>query len=126
MATVVVSAVTQAVPGLTANALAVGAAFAAWGVAVMMWNVVTVSLRQRIVPNRLLGRLNASYRLLAWGTQPLGALLGGFAAELLGLEPVFILSGLLVGTLVVGRLILTDEAIAAAEIEGQLAGEAGA
>jgi MFS family permease len=118
-ATVVVSAVTQAVPGLTANAWLVGASFAVWGVAVMMWNVVTVSLRQRIVPDRLLGRLNASYRLLAWGSQPLGALLGGLVAEVLGLEAVFILAGLLVGTLIVGRRILTDEAIAAAERDGQ-------
>jgi MFS family permease len=110
----------QVVPGLTANALIVGASFAAWGIGVMMWNVVTVSLRQRIVPNRLLGRLNASYRLLAWGTQPLGALLGGFAGELLGLREVFILAGLLVLLLVpLGYRILTNEAIEAAELEGE-------
>ena len=116
-ATVVVGAVTQALPGLTANAWLVGAGFAVWGASVMMWNVVTVSLRQRIVPDQLLGRLNASYRLLAWGSQPLGALLGGLVAEVLGLEAVFILAGLLVGTLIVGRRILTDEAITAAERE---------
>jgi hypothetical protein len=52
------------------------------GIAVVMWNVVTVSLRQRIVPDHLLGRVNASYRLLAWGSQPLGALLGGLVGEL--------------------------------------------
>ena len=43
------------------------------GIGFMGWNVVTVSLRQRIVPERLLGRLNASYRLVAWGTMPMGA-----------------------------------------------------
>ena len=41
------------------------------------WNVITVSLRQRIVPDELLGRVNAGYRLLAWGTMPIGAAAGG-------------------------------------------------
>lgn len=114
-AAVVVTAVTVAVPGLTTNAWLVGASFAAAGVAVVMWNVVTVSLRQRIVPDHLLGRVNASYRLLAWGSQPLGALLGGLVGELLGLEAVFILAGIGTATLVLGGRIVTDAAIAAAE-----------
>ena len=59
------------------------------GIGFMGWNVVTVSLRQRIVPERLLGRLNASYRLVAWGTMPLGAALGGVLAEVFGLRSVF-------------------------------------
>jgi hypothetical protein len=41
-----------------------------------------VSLRQRIAPDHLLGRVNAGYRLFAWGTMPIGALLGGLIAEL--------------------------------------------
>ncbi len=40
---------------------------------IVLWNVVTVSLRQRITPDRLLGRMNAAYRLVGWGTMPLGA-----------------------------------------------------
>ena len=59
------------------------------GTGFMGWNVVTVSLRQRIVPERLLGRLNASYRLVAWGTMPIGAALGGVLAEVFGLRSVF-------------------------------------
>ena len=116
---VVVMAATMAVPGLTANPWVVGAAFAISGMAVVMWNVVTVSLRQRIVPDRLLGRLNASYRLLAWGSQPLGALLGGIAGEALGLRAVFIIAGVGTGFLVIATRILTEEAIAAAEQEGR-------
>jgi len=81
----------------------------------MLWNVVTVSLRQRIVPDRLLGRVNASYRLLAWGSQPFGALAGGLAAELLGLAAVFIIAGIATATLILGSRIVTDAAIAAAE-----------
>lgn len=112
---VVASAATMAVPGLTANPIAVGVAFAIWSVLVMMWNIVTVTLRQRIVPDRLLGRINASYRLLAWGTQPLGALVGGIVAELLSLQAVFILAALGTVLLVVGNRVLTEANLAAAE-----------
>jgi len=85
----------------------------------VIWNVVTVSLRQRIVPDRLLGRVNASYRLLAWGSQPIGALLGGLIGELLELEAVFLLAGVATLALVVARRIVTDAAIAEAEAAGE-------
>jgi MFS family permease len=45
--------------------------------AAICWNVVTVTLRQEIIPDRLLGRVNSAYRFFGLGTQPLGALLGG-------------------------------------------------
>lgn len=45
------------------------------------WNIITVSIRQRIVPDQLLGRVNSGYRLVAWGTMPLGAALGGLIAS---------------------------------------------
>jgi len=106
------------VPALTTNAILVSAAFALQGVMIMLWNVVTVSLRQRIIPDGLLGRVNSGYRLLAWGTQPLGALLGGVIGQLLGLQIVFILAGSVTLLLLVARATITDEAIDAAEAEG--------
>ena len=42
-----------------------------------LWNVITVSLRQTIIPDELLGRVNSVYRFLGWGMIPIGALLGG-------------------------------------------------
>ncbi|WP_299683951.1 MFS transporter [uncultured Tateyamaria sp.] len=42
-----------------------------------LWNVVTVSYRQRTIPDNLLGRVNSVYRFFGWGTISLGALLGG-------------------------------------------------
>ncbi len=56
------------------------------------WNVITVSLRQRIVPDELLGRVNAGYRLLAWGTMPIGAALAGITASQFGLRATFAIS----------------------------------
>jgi len=114
-ACVLVSAIGMAVPGFTANAWAVGASFAITGLFVVVWNVITVSLRQRIVPDELLGRLNSAYRLLAWGSQPIGALLGGLVGAWLGLPAVFIGAGALVLVLLVTRVVLTEEAIASAE-----------
>jgi hypothetical protein len=32
-----------------------------------LWNVITVSLRQRLIPDHLLGRVNSVYRFFAWG-----------------------------------------------------------
>ncbi len=66
----------------------IGVAGAAWVVALalfleacggMLWNVVTVSFRQRTIPDALLGRVNSVYRFFGWGMMPLGALAGGFA-----------------------------------------------
>lgn len=49
---------------------------------VVVYNINQVSFRQRLCPPRLLGRMNASIRFLVWGTLPIGALLGGFIADL--------------------------------------------
>ncbi|MEM1236661.1 MAG: MFS transporter [Pseudomonadota bacterium] len=43
----------------------------------MIWNTVTVSYRQRVTPNELMGRMNSVYRLLAWGMMPVGLMLSG-------------------------------------------------
>ena len=116
--TVALNAITVAIPGLTTNPWIVGASLAAAGLGIVMWNVVTVSLRQRIVPDALLGRLNASYRLLAWGSQPIGALLGGLIGQVLGLQAVFLLAGVVVALLLFLRRFITNEAIEVAEAEG--------
>lgn len=43
----------------------------------VLWNVITVSLRQTIIPDYLLGRVNSVYRFFAWGMMPIGSALGG-------------------------------------------------
>ena len=60
-----------------------------------VWNTVTVSLRQRIVPPHLFGRVNSVYRWLVWGSMSVGAALGGVVASLFGLRaPFFFGAGL--------------------------------
>jgi len=81
--------------GLAPGPLAVAALLGVQGFSVTMWNVVTISLRQRIVPARLLGRVNSVYRMLGWGLMPLGALAGGFVAHAAGLRAPYVVAGLL-------------------------------
>ena len=83
--------------GLAPSPIAVAALLAVQGFSVAMWNVVTVSLRQRVVPGHLLGRVNSVYRMLGWGLMPLGALAGGFVAHAAGLRAPYIVAGLLCG-----------------------------
>ena len=48
----------------------------------VLWNVITVSLRQSIIPTHLLGRVNSVYRFFAWGSIPIGTLIGGALVDL--------------------------------------------
>jgi MFS family permease len=83
--------------GLAPGPIVVAALLAVQGFSVTMWNVVTISLRQRVVPGHLLGRVNSVYRMLGWGLMPLGALAGGFVAHAAGLRAPYIVAGLLCG-----------------------------
>jgi MFS family permease len=113
--TVLGSAAYVAVPAVTDNPFVVCAVFFAGGFTVAVWNVVTVSLRQRIVPDRLLGRVNSGYRLVAWGTVPLGAAAGGLLGQAAGLRAVFAVMGVLVLCGAAGLFVVTDRNIDAAE-----------
>jgi len=106
---------TVGVAAVTTIPLVIAVAFLIGGLTNALWNVVAVSLRQRITPDRILGRINSSYRLVAWGTRPLGAAAGGLLAELLGLRAVFaVAAALILGTLI-GMPQVTDTAISTAE-----------
>jgi MFS family permease len=89
LVTLVVGSPEFVIPALTANAWAIAAGMVLTGAVIVLGNVVMVSLRQRVTPTRLLGRVNSAYRLVAWGTQPLGALLGGLVADAFGLVSLF-------------------------------------
>lgn len=50
------------------------------------WNINQVSLRQAITPTRMQGKMNATMRFIVWGTIPLGQIVGGVLATVLGLH----------------------------------------
>ena len=68
------------------------------GVASTTWNIVTVSLRQRLIPEELFGRANSVYRFVGTGSASLGSLAGGFIAHAYGLRAPY-LSGFVVASL---------------------------
>lgn len=63
--------------GLTSNWYVAWVMIAGTTIFAVLWNVITVSLRQSIIPTQLLGRVNSVYRFFAWGSIPIGTLLGG-------------------------------------------------
>lgn len=90
----------------------------------VLWNVITVSLRQQIIPDHLLGRVNSAYRFFGWGMMPIGSLVGGaviaiaelFISREWALRSPFLIGGLL-SLILFGfaRRILTTERIEAAK-----------
>jgi MFS family permease len=68
--------------GLVASPPVVWSAGVLSGFMIVLWNIITVSLRQRIIPDHLLGRVNSVYRFFGWGTISLGTLLGGLLVTL--------------------------------------------
>lgn len=64
------------------------------GVGSPLYNVTVISLRQTLTPDRLLGRVTASARMVAVGTLPLGALLGGTLGDRVGLRPTLLIAAL--------------------------------
>jgi MFS family permease len=117
---VLASAVVMAIPLVTAEPLPIALGLALLGVTAMMWNVITVSLRQRITPDHLLGRLNAAYRFFGWGAGPIGALAGGLIAQALGVPAVFAFAVVVSLALLWFSRSLTDEALDAAEAAARL------
>jgi hypothetical protein len=62
---------------LAPSALALGMVMALFQFSGLVWNTVSVSYRQRHIPDALLGRVNSLYRLMAWGMMPVGLLVSG-------------------------------------------------
>jgi len=105
--------------------LAVGIHPVTWFVALMVaieslaattWNVVTVSLRQQVVPPELFGRVNSVYRWFGWGTLPIGSVIGGIVATHLGLRATYFVGAAFVAVaLLVAMRQVTTAALARAQ-----------
>ena len=89
-------------------AVAIAASFR--GVASTTWNVVTVSLRQRIIPTELFGRVNSVYRFIGTGSIGIGALIGGQIAYSTNLRMPFLVAAIIgLGALAIGGPTLYRE-----------------
>lgn len=50
-----------------------------------------ITLRQRLTPDRLQGRVNVTARMIAWGGQPFGAAIGGVIAYRFSISTTYLL-----------------------------------
>ncbi len=88
------------------------------GISNPTWNVVSSTVRQRLVPDEIFGRMMSAYLVIAWGMQPLGALAGGLVAEAFSPSLVFVLTGATVGSILLWGnqlFVRIDRALAASE-----------
>ena len=94
----------------------------------ILWNTITVSLRQSIIPSNLLGRVNSVYRFFGWGSIPIGMFLGGglvtiaqyFVSREMALRaPYFVGAALGVLLFIFAAPRLTTKAIEKARAEAQ-------
>ncbi len=85
--------------GLSTVAVVAFLAAAINGLADPTWNIVSSTVRQRLVPDEVFGRMLTAYIFIGWGMRPLGALLGGVVAQAWGVEWVFIAAAAVVGSM---------------------------
>ena len=70
-------------------------AFVLVGFAIGGGSVVAVSLRQRLTPEHLMGRVGSAWRGIVWGATPVGVLAAGALATVGGLTMPLVLAGIL-------------------------------
>ena len=125
--TLVASVVTSIAIGITSSWVVTWVMFAVMTAAGVVWNVITVSLRQTIIPDRLLGRVNSVYRFFGWGMMPIGLAAGGvlvwlgeqFGSREFGLRLPWLVSGAAyVAVMVYAVPRLTTEKVETARAEG--------
>ncbi|MFF5705190.1 MFS transporter [Streptomyces sp. NPDC012794] len=92
----------ESIPGL---AMLMASTFAV-SCGVQIYGINLVSFRQLITPDRLLGRVNATFRWAAWAMAPFAAVLSGFLADLLGLRGAIAVAA--AGLLLPGLLLLVS------------------
>lgn len=105
--TIVVLAATLVASGLTSSFWVFWTMGLLSAMAGTLWNVITVSLRQSLIPDRILGRVNSVYRFIGWGIMPIGSALGGvvvavvepLAGRELALRAPFLLAGAITAAL---------------------------
>ena len=117
-ATIVVSYATFALSslamGLWRNIPVAIAASAATAIAGTVWNVATVSLRQRIIPSELFGRVNSAYRFIGTGFIAVGSAIGGFIAKGYDYAAPFLVGGIIMSlTILIGARTVVRHATAA-------------
>lgn len=93
----IVETLTHLVLAITGDWLVASAILVVFGVHTTVWGNIVITMRQRVVPDGLLGRVTSAYLLLDLGGAALGSLFGGSVATALGVTgPFWIAAGVMV------------------------------
>jgi MFS family permease len=96
-----------AVMGLADTLWPAAIGFALFGFAGEVWNIVSVTYRQTATPDGMLGRVMAGFRVIAYGTFPIGAAVGGVIAAGFGLRAPFFVGSALTALLIPVFVVVT-------------------
>jgi MFS family permease len=79
--------------------------FVVTGAANTVHDINQLTLRQRLTPDHLQGRMNATFRTVYWGAQPLGGVLGGWLGATIGVPQTIALGGVCAAVLSLAVLL---------------------
>ncbi|QIN79252.1 MFS transporter [Rubrobacter marinus] len=117
----VLGVVVHAGLALATNPYLAGAMLALEAFHAMVWNVLTISLRQALIPNGLLGRVGSAFRMIGLGGQALGALAGGVLARAYGITAPFWLAVMIYAALAALALgLLSNRAVSEARSAAEI------
>lgn len=110
--------------GLAPSVWVAAAALVVLGLVGSIWDVAQLSLRQTLIPDRLLGRVISAFRLIGFGPAPVGALLGGVLGRTLGLRAPFVFGAMLLAVIVVLALpAVKTRSVDAARVQARAAAD---
>ena len=116
IAPMAVEAVALAATGLAPGVILAGVGVLLSGASIGVFNVVGRSIRQAVTPDRLLGRVVATFRLFGYGVIPIGALVGGVIGRAAGVPATYLLAAGAVGLLTVAMArVVTPERLSEGE-----------
>lgn len=110
--------VSLVVVGASTSVILVGAMYTFGSYGVVTWTVQSTTLRQRLVPDALMGRVSSAYRLIGWGGIPVGAALSGALGTAFGVRaPIFVGGAIMLASLaLIPRLSVVAAAAHAASL----------
>ncbi len=88
------------VMGVASTLTLAAVGFVLFGFAGEVWNVVSMTYRQSVTPDELMGRVMAGFRVIAYGAFPIGAACGGVIASLTTIRSTFGFGGVVIALLV--------------------------
>jgi MFS family permease len=117
-----VTAVAWLAVGLAPTAWVAATALVVVGLVGSIWDVAQLSLRQTLIPDRLLGRVISAFRLVGFGPAPVGALLGGVLGRTLGLRAPFVFGGVVLAVMALVTLpAVNTRSVEAARVQARAA-----